>query len=246
MEPLCVYAGENKTIIDTVSAESVQLARYQPQLNRSNLPASVCHSIGCFLKLELALVPELVNEDSVLYCDLDVLFRKSLDPLFAQSLPPYMAMAREYTAPFYHKYPTLNYVWRGHEYTVRMPFPIWTFSSGVVVFNLARLRQHDLIHHFLAFSQENAGRIENLDQSLLNYYFGKKITRLADCWNRPPYQADSLETGAIVHFHGPKPWDTTSPSLAYLRINQFDAMRKIWFSYLTEPEKEELKTTLAS
>ena len=50
-------------------------------------------------------------------------------------------MAREYTTPFYHEHSKLTYELDGRTYTVPMPFPIWTFSSGVTLFNLARLRR---------------------------------------------------------------------------------------------------------
>ena len=182
---------------------------------------------GRFLKLELALVPELAEDEAVLYCDADVLFRRPLDALFNGPLPPYMGMARENTAPFYHEYESLAYEFRQQRYTVPMPFPIWTFSSGVVLFNLARLRRHDLIGHFLAFSLQNVGRIGNLDQSLLNYFFGKRVTRLEGRWNCPPYQADCLDAGHIVHFHGPEPLGMfRSPWAEELRVNHFEAMRR--------------------
>ena len=118
-----------------------------------------------------------------------------------------------------------------------MPFPIWTFSSGVALFNLARLRRRGLIDHFLAFSLQNVGRIGNLDQSLLNYFFGKRITRLEGRWNRPPYQADCLDTAHIVHFHGPKPWDMKSAWARDLRINHFEAMRRVWLDFLEPHER---------
>lgn len=239
---LCVYAGDNPQVLETLDKERIPLSRYSPKLNRNTLPQSVWFSIGCFLKLELALVPELERDDFVLYCDVDVLFRKPLAELFNTYHPPYMAMAREHTAPFYHNHPSLSYAWQNRSYTVQMPFPIWTFSSGVALFNLKKLRQHHLIDHFLAFSQENAERIGNLDQSLLNYYFGKKITKLPDIWNCPPYLPDSLEQAHIVHFHGPKPWETKGKALEYLRVNHFDALRKVWMSYLDEDERALVKS----
>ena len=96
----------------------------------------------------------------------DVLFRRPLDALFNGPLPPYMGMARENTAPFYHEYESLAYEFRQQRYTVPMPFPIWTFSSGVVLFNLARLRRHDLIGHFLAFSRSGTWAVSAIWTSL--------------------------------------------------------------------------------
>ena len=234
-EVVCVYAGEDPAIIRGVEEENIILARYRPVIDPETLPPSCRRAAGCFLKLELALVPELAARETVLYCDTDVMFLHPPDELFALR-PPYMAMARENTAPFFHQHESLSYAWRGNSYTVPMPFPIWTFSSGCVVFNLEKLRRHDYIHNFLAFSAQNAGRIGNLDQSLLNYFFGKRITKLADCWNYPPYRGKTLERARIVHFHGPKPWDVRRPYFKDLRVKDYEQMRALWKSRLRPEE----------
>jgi hypothetical protein len=234
---LCVYAGDREDVLETLAAEAIPLARYRPRLAPELLPQSVQHSVGCFLKLELALVEELAADDMALYCDVDVLFYRPLNALFAMQ-PRYMGMAREYTAPFYHQHEQLSYMFRERRYVVPMPFPIWTFSSGVVLFNFRRLRRRGLLDHFLAFSLQNVDRIGNLDQSLLNYYFGKRITQIDGCWNHPPYQADCLERAHIIHFHGPKPWDTKSVGMRDLRINHFETLRHVWLEHLRPDERE--------
>jgi hypothetical protein len=231
----CVYAGDREEVLRTLEREGVPVARYAPRLDPAAMPAASAKCAGCFLKLELALVPELEDEELVLYCDADVLFIRPLQELFALR-PPYMGMAREYTAPFYHEHESLSYDFSGKRHTISMPFPIWTFSSGVALFNLARLRRRGIIDHFLAFCRENVSRIGNHDQSLINYFFGRRITRLEERWNRPPYHADCLETAHIVHFHGPKPWDVASAWASDLRINHFETLRKTWMTYLTSQE----------
>lgn len=233
---VCVYAGKDPGIPQAVAAEGAETALYTPVLRPELIPARFHRCIGCFLKLELALVPELAGETEVLYCDSDVLFLRPLDDLFERH-PAYMAMAREATAPFWHNCDSLDYEWRGRRYVVPMPFPIWTFSSGVVLFRLDKLRRHDHIHNFLAFCAQNVERIGNLDQSLLNYFFGKRIARLEDCWNRPPYHADALTAGRILHFHGPKPWDIRKALWKDLRINAFEQARALWKSLLSAEER---------
>ena len=202
-EAICVYAGESRRVMETIRGEGLTLARYSPRLDPAIMPPEILHSRGCFLKLELGLLPELAGDDRVLYCDLDVLFRKPLDDLFQMALPPYMGMARENTAPFYHDVLSMDYEFMDHRYTVPMPFPIWTYSSAVVLFNLGMLRKRHLLDHFLAFSLQNVYRIGNLDQSLLNYFFGKRITRLENRWNSPPYMVDSRSLAhSLVVSHG--------------------------------------------
>ena len=233
---LCVYAGHDASLLKALAEENIPVARYAPKLDAAQFTPLGQACAGCFLKLELALVPELADDDYVLYCDTDVLFYRPLDELFALR-PAYMGMAREYTAPFFHQHEKLFYEYKGERYTVPMPFPIWTYSSGVSLFNLERLRRHALVGHFIAFCRENEARIGNLDQSLLNYFFGKRITRLDDCWNCPPYRQECRDSAKIVHFHGPKPWEGKHERLADLRINHFEYMRALWKEYLTPNER---------
>lgn len=234
---LCVYGGSDPAVMQAVRAERIPLARYSPVLNHETVPTQFHRAIGAFLKLELALVPELADQDYVLYCDSDVFFHARFDDLLALR-PTYMAMAREATAPFYHDIQQMTYTYRGNSYTVPLPFPIWTFSSGVVNFNLGRLRRHDYIHNFLAYCLQNVHHIGNLDQSLLNYFFGKRITKLPPACNCPPYRADSRDEGQIVHFHGPKPWDIHAPLWKDLRINHYAWFRERWFELLSAQEAE--------
>ncbi len=234
---VCIYAGENQKLMETLERENITLARYKPLLSPDKIPAEFHRCIGCFLKLELALVPELANDDMVLYCDTDVFFIKPLDALFTRK-PAYMAMAKESTIPFFHEHQKLSYSFRGREYVVPMPFPIWTFSSGVALFNLSKLRSRDLIYNFLAFCEQNVKYIGNMDQSLLNYFFGRRIERLEDTWNRPPYHADAMDAGHIIHFHGPKPWDVNHPYWKDLRINNYFPLREAWMKFLSPEERE--------
>lgn len=234
---LCVYAGQDAALLEALDREGIPVARYRPRIDPAGLTPLGQACAGCFLKLELALVPELARDSHVLYCDTDVFFRRPLQELFALR-PPYMGMAREYTAPFCHEHQSLSYRYRGESYTVPMPFPIWTFSSGVALFHLEKLRQRELVEHFMEFCRENESRIGNLDQSLLNYFFGKRITRLEDRWNCPPYRQE-CDAAHIVHFHGPKPW-ATGPDLADLRINHFERMSRLWMEYLTDEERAEV------
>lgn len=236
---LCVYAGEDRSVMDAVRSEGITLVLHRPVLGRDVIPPQFHRCIGCFLKLELALLPELADDHFVLYCDADVLFLRPLDALFRER-PAYMGMAREQTAPFFHEHDSLDYHWQGRHYVVPMPFPIWTFSSGVTLFNLERLRRHDHVRNFLAFCAQNVHRIGNLDQSLLNYFFGKRISKLEPQWNCPPYRAEALDEGRIIHFHGPKPWDTGQELWRDLRIQHYDVLRRAWLSYLTDAEREQV------
>jgi hypothetical protein len=232
---LCVYAGKDQSLLDSLDREGIPCARHTPILDRATIPPRFHRAIGAFLKLELALLPQLADIPYCLYCDVDVLFLRPLDELLARR-PRCMAMAKEQTTPFFHEWESLNYIWRDKEYTVSMPFPIWTFSSGVVLFHLHYLRNHGHIHNFLAFCAQNLERIGNLDQSLLNYFFGKRIEKLESRWNCPPYRRDAAAEGHIIHFHGPKPWEIRRPLWNDLRIHHFWTLREQWKSFLDAEE----------
>ena len=105
------------------------------------------------------------------------------------------------------------------------------------LFNLEKLRKRDFIGHFMAFCKENESRIGNLDQSLINYFFGKRITRLDDHWNCPPYRVECRDEAKIVHFHGPKPWEHNRTNLKDLLINHYSYMRGLWLDYLHPGER---------
>ncbi len=237
---LCVYGGKDEGMAEAVQAENIPLAWHKtPGLNDESMPRRTHRVMSAFLKLELSLMPELADQDYVLYCDTDVYFHQPIEELLAMT-PAYMAMAKEETAPFHHDYEEFTYTYRGNDYTVPLPFPIWTYNSGVVLFNLARLRRHDFIHNFLAFCMQTADRIGNFDQSMLNYFFGKRITRFDQIYNCPPYMHTSKDQGCIVHFHGPKPWETQRKLWNDLRINHFSYFRDLWLELMTEAEKEEM------
>ena len=101
---LCVYAGDKQEVLEGVTRESIPLARYRPRLSRDLLPPETHANIGCFLKLELALVPELAGDEAVLYCDADMLFQRPLDALFNGPLPLYIGMAPRKRPCFTHEY----------------------------------------------------------------------------------------------------------------------------------------------
>ena len=238
---LCVYGGKDERIAEAVQEENIPFAwRKTPLLNYESMPQRTHRVMGAFLKLELSLVPELAAEDYVLYCDTDVYFHRPITELLEMK-PDYMAMAKEETAPFHHDHEELTYTYKDHEYTVPLPFPIWTYNSGVVLFNLERLRRHDYIHNFLTFCRQTADKIGNFDQSMLNYFFGKRIDRFEQVYNCPPYMFRSKEEGCIIQFHGPKPWDTQRKLWQDLRINHYWYFRDLWLALMTDAEKEEIQ-----
>ncbi|HYP84882.1 glycosyltransferase family 8 protein [Variovorax sp.] len=85
------------------------------------------------------------------------------------------------------------------------------FNSGVVAFNLARLRSEGASAAWRAFARANRHELISHDQTVLNAYAKGQYLALPSRFNLG-WTAGKAQpgdcTGAIVHFFGsPKPWD---------------------------------------
>ena len=58
---LYVYAGDNPWLLDSLDSERIPCARYTPSLDKATIPQHFHRAISAFLKLELALLPELAD-----------------------------------------------------------------------------------------------------------------------------------------------------------------------------------------
>jgi len=231
-----VYGGREEALLDVLLEEDVPIIRYAPYMNETNVAPGFHQAIGALLTLELALVPELSNEEYVLYFDCDVLFVKPFEELLALR-PAYLAMSRQEPVPFFCEHETLDYVYKGNRYAINMPFPIWHYNSGVVLYNLGRLRKNDYIHNFLAFCLQNLEKLGNYDQPLINYYFGKRITRFDQSFNCQSFLESSKDQGRIIHFQGPKPWHLGQNYYPEQQSQNFRHFSEVWRSHLTEKER---------
>ncbi len=238
---LCVYTGENEQTLQSLEQETIPIALYKPLLTKAHIPKKFHRQISRFLKLELSLIPELEKDDFFLYCDVAVLFQQNIAELLTLQ-PPYMAMTKETTIPFYHECEHLEYTWRENDYKISMPFPVATYNSDVILFNAQRLRKFNYVHNFLAFCEQNMDKVNDFEQSLLNYFFGNRITLLANKWNRSPEHADAKYAAHIVHFHTQKPWDVAKPTWKNFRTQFSEPLCEKWFTYLTPTESEEVAT----
>lgn len=86
--------------------------------------------------------------------------------------------------------------------SARHPFGFVTFNAGVLVLDLARLRQDN----FTDVHVQMAGAYGLNDQDLLNVYVGAERVELDKRWNALPIQEVVTEPG-VIHFAGAgKPW----------------------------------------
>ncbi len=231
-----VYGGREEALLDVLLAEDLHIIRYAPFLNETNVAPRHHPAIGALLTLELALVPELADQERVLYFDCDTLFVRPFDELFTLT-PAYLAMSRQEPVPFFCDFETLSYVYKDKTYVVKMPFPIWHYNSGVVLYNLGRLRKNGHIRNFLAFCLQNLDNLGNYDQPLINFFFGKRIERFEQIFNCQPFQEYAKDQGRIIHFQGPKPWHEGQNYYPELQVEHYRRFSDIWRSYLTEEER---------
>lgn len=159
------------------------------------------------------LIPQLINDDRVIYLDTDVIVNDNIS--------------------------NLNDIqWGGNELfaAVKEINDPNTYNDGVLVFNNRVLKQQaGLVDKLLKLGQDN--HLQNGDQSLFNEYFKGKIRELSLTYN---YEAgmdrianyqhqddvttslNSLDKPKIIHFDtNDKPWNLTSSG----------RMRRVWWRY---------------
>ena len=88
--------------------------------------------------------------------------------------------------------------------SARHPFDFHTFNAGVLVLDLARMREDKFVDNFLPLAAEYGLN----DQDVLNAYVGGDRADLDQKWNRLPVM-EPVENPGVVHFAGAgKPWDS--------------------------------------
>lgn len=89
-------------------------------------------------------------------------------------------------------------------------------NSGVVLFNVAAIREADIIDNMWAWTKENADKLNYPDQDIINEVFKGKIKYndyfLYNCqvgslhWTK---EQEALSKAVILHFVGGRPWEKT-------------------------------------
>ncbi len=153
------------------------------------------------------IIPKLCPDiDKAIYLDCDLIVLADLAELFNQNIDSlYAAVADDYVRK---------------EHIASLGLGRY-FNSGVLLLNLAKIRQDNLMEKFFRYSEELSGKSKYLDQDVLNLAFAEKVLWLHPKWNasapifrKIPKSAPSEELvleacqdPAIVHFTGPdKPW----------------------------------------
>ena len=192
LEPICIYGGADEQQIARLTSLGITVVRHVPSFDehlRLGYGADHPRFSGHWLRVDLPLIDP--SDDLVLYTDVDVLF---LAPPRLSRVPRLIAAGPEFDRE------NRNY-----------------FNSGVMALNLRGLRS---VH--ADFTARIRARLEKRfkypahDQQSFNEFFGPSLMnrirgRVFDPLgaenNWKPFWGNNPET-TILHFHGPKPWDS--------------------------------------
>ncbi len=178
--------------------------------------------------LRLCLPNLLPGLNKILYLDGDIIVNGDLSPLFDLDISGYHVAAAKDSASVYNiNYQTAMGIESSHFY----------YNAGILLLNLAALRQIDLVTQMNDFTRKNYDRISAPDQDFLNYICQKKTLYIppkynmnyalekdirAKIWTREEVK-EARKHPVIVHYIGPiKPWSILSTH----------PQRKLWWKYV--------------
>jgi lipopolysaccharide biosynthesis glycosyltransferase len=177
----------------------------------NEFPVSGHGSLAVYLKL---VIPDILPAgiDKALFIDSDAVVINQLIDLWQTNLE-----GKSLAAVSEHRICSLDH---GHE-------PGQYFNSGVMLIDLARWRNTEIISRGLDFARNNPHRLRHWDQDVLNNVFQGEWLTLQDRWNACPHlfglnkaydlspenlttsEQEAIHSPAIIHFAGGgalKPW----------------------------------------
>lgn len=154
-------------------------------------------------------IPQLINEERILYLDGDIIVSDDLSDLYHTDISEYYAaVIQDYFSIIIKednkRIGTENY-----------------FNSGVMLLNLAKMRKDNISENLLTYKR-NQKDIYYMDQDAFNYIFDKKVTFLNYKYNfLNKYEETEQEIfknikPVIVHYADSKPWNNINATNAGL------------------------------
>lgn len=214
VEPIAVYLMTHSLSEKSIAGLEKYLGKNQMQLHvvdvRStgleHLPLGNRHfSIEMYYRLLAQfLLPE---EDRVLWLDADIVIRGDLKDFYHQDFEGKLLCA---CADKSERGPEIT----GIKEKLGLPERSVYFNSGVLLLNLAGLRQETTLQQILAFADSLSDRLTYPDQDILNSLYAGKVKYLP--WQVYNYQVlydrvidpETLKSVQILHYVGEtKPWD---------------------------------------
>lgn len=155
-----------------------------------------------YLKL---LIAKLIDEDVVIYLDLDIVVQIDIMELVVFPMDGYTLAANPETT-----------IGNCHERNIYLKENLHPeshyFNCGILLINLDEWRKDNITERCMVFANKYADYLQAADQSILNYYFNDNFKILPDRFNirisnKISCKEYQKQVG-ILHFFGrPKPWD---------------------------------------
>lgn len=155
------------------------------------------------------LVPQLINEDKLIYLDCDIFVRKSLAPLFNINIENYyMAGAADLAVKKSYLISRFG----------NRILPFRYLNAGVLLINNKKWKEENISSILLKYAAENSQTLKYADQDCLNYVLHSRVLKVGVTWNmynhyydpylvyKAPNKEEILKEQkdpAIRHF---KPW----------------------------------------
>jgi lipopolysaccharide biosynthesis glycosyltransferase len=169
------------------------------------------------------LLPDIVDEDRLLYFDSDTQINIDVSPLFELDMGSNAAgfvvdgiVSAMLESSFFL---SLGKAPDGP-----------AFNSGTMLFNILEWRRQDCLRRILAFCREHSEQLVTADQTALNAVFGGDCYRIDPRYNIKMYQvkgAEASSANGVLHFVGsPKPWDIGGRFLVKYAAQWFADLRK--------------------
>lgn len=203
----------------------LHLLQVPPLVNENNVNSEINHA--AYLRLA---IPNIFDDERVVYLDADILFTKS--PIDLLKLQPEESSVIAASQDVQN--PTL---------ASGIAMPGWQslglggetryFNSGVMVINIKKWNEEKISEQAIKFVQSHPQHLRFRDQDALNYLLVNKWQNLPIIWNYPPlsvilkidgakYYAEKMfplksvlaveKDAGIIHFVGPdKPWHPGFP-----------------------------------
>lgn len=188
---------------------------------RQNDPSAITTTAGIFLRTELPRLQDSLGlEDRVLYTDSDVFFQRDPVAQISSAACEYFAVGPEFEPTDYEN-----------------------MNTGVMWMNLPALLRRD--DEFKAFMRQNLEELQKAawDQGAYRRFF--RTSEGVALWDKlppelnwKPYWGDNA-SAAIVHFHGPKPFQRPYIDSHYSELKQltggcYEALCDRWQEMLAE------------
>jgi lipopolysaccharide biosynthesis glycosyltransferase len=150
------------------------------------------------------LLPDLLDEDRILYLDADTLTKTNVLPLTTMDMrgkPAGFVLHGQVRTCLENKL----FLSQGLDPNA----PV--FNSGVMLFDTREWREQRCGERCLAFCKQHPDKLVTADQTALNIVLSGQVAALPDRYNillYPHTDVGDLEPDGIYHFAGsPKPWD---------------------------------------